>query len=60
MVPSAFEQLKEEENIKIKTLELKHEQDMKSMREEIQEDMKKQIAQLMVNLKPEILKQGLV
>ena len=60
LVPSAFEQLKEEENIKIKTLELKHEQDMKTMRDEIRDEMRNQIAQLMVSLKPEILKQGLV
>ena len=46
LVPSAFEQLKEEENIKIKTLELKHEQDMKSMREEIENKFQQILAKV--------------
>ena len=32
---------------------------MKSMREQIQDDMKRQIAELVTKLKPEILKEGL-
>ena len=60
LVPSAFEEIKEAENRRIQEIQQKYEQDMKSMREEIREDMKYQLAQLISRLKPEIVKEGLV
>jgi integrase/recombinase XerD len=60
LVPSAFDEIKEAENMKIQEIQQKYEQDMKSMREEIREDMKNQLAQLISRLKPEIVKEGLV
>jgi flagellar biosynthesis/type III secretory pathway protein FliH len=44
----------------VKELKDKYEQDMKAMRQEIREEMKEQLAQLATQLKPEVLKQGLV
>jgi integrase/recombinase XerD len=49
LVPSAFEQLKEEENSKIKALELKYEQDMKSMREEMNQQYTQIISMIQQN-----------
>jgi integrase/recombinase XerD len=43
LVPSAFEEIKAAEDAKIQTLQQKHEQDMKTMREE----MKQQFSQIM-------------
>ena len=60
LVPSAFDEIKESESLKLKIMEEKHEQDMKAMRKEIMEDMKNQMAQLISRLKPEIVKEGLV
>jgi protein-tyrosine-phosphatase len=60
LVPSAFDEIKEAENRKIQEIQQKHQQDMKAMREEIREDMKNQMAQLISKLKPEIVKEGLV
>ena len=60
LIPSAFEEIKEAENRRIQEIQQKYEQDMKSMREEIREDMKYQLAQLISRLKPEIVKEGLV
>jgi integrase/recombinase XerD len=62
LVPSAFEQLKEEENIKIKTLELKYEQDIKSMREEMNQQFTQIMSMIQQNpqlayIKPEVLTQ---
>jgi hypothetical protein len=36
LVPAAFEEIKEEENSKIKGIEEKYQQDMKDMREEME------------------------
>src|SRR5436309_9971157 len=55
LIPSAFDEIKEAENLKLKTMADKHEQDMKAMRKEIMEDMKNQMAQLINRLKPEIV-----
>ena len=52
LIPSAFEEIKEAENRRIQEIQQKYEQDMKSMREEIREDMKYQLAQLISRLKP--------
>jgi hypothetical protein len=40
-------------------MEQRHESNMKSMREEIMEDMKNQLAQIISRIKPEIVKAGL-
>jgi hypothetical protein len=60
LVPSAFEQLKEEENSKIKSLELKYEQDIKSMREEMNQRFTQIMSMIQQNsqlayIKPEAL-----
>jgi integrase/recombinase XerD len=60
LIPSAFEEIKEAENMKIQEIEQRYESNMKAMREEIREDMKYQLAQLISRLKPEIVKEGLV
>ena len=48
-----------EKQDEIQNLKYKYEQDMKSMREEIKEEMKKQLAQLMTVVKPEIVREAL-
>ena len=48
-----------EKGSEVRLLREKYEQDMKSIREEMKEEMRKQITQLMVLLKPEIVKEGL-
>ena len=53
-----LENQKEKES-EVQLLKEKYEQDMKSMREEIKEEMREQISQLMIRLKPEIVKEGL-
>jgi integrase/recombinase XerD len=60
LVASAFDEIKAAEDMKIQILKDKYEQEMKTMREEIQEDMRRQITELAAKLKPEILKKGLV
>ena len=60
LIPSAFDEIKEAENRRIQEIQQKYEQDMKAMREEIREDMKYQLAQLISRLKLEIVKEGLV
>jgi integrase/recombinase XerD len=40
LVASAFDEIKAAEDLKLQALKDRHEQDMKSMREQIQEDMK--------------------
>ena len=60
LVPSAFDEIKEAENMKINSIQEKYEQDMKTMREE----MNQQFAQIMsmiqqnpqlAQIKPEVL-----
>jgi flagellar biosynthesis/type III secretory pathway protein FliH len=51
---------KRQKEIEIKELKDKYEQDMKDIRQEIREMMKEQLAQLAAQLKPEVLKHGLV
>ena len=53
-----LENQKEKES-EVQILKDKYQQDMKAMREEIKEEMKKQIAQLVIKLKPEIVREGL-
>jgi hypothetical protein len=53
-----LEEQKQKES-EVQMLKDKYERDIKSMREEIKEDMRKQIAQLVTKLKPEIVKEGL-
>jgi hypothetical protein len=60
LVTSAFERIKEEENSKIKSLELKHEQDMKALREEMDLNFKEIMSMIRENdrlryVKPEVL-----
>jgi integrase/recombinase XerD len=59
LVPSAFDEIKEDENRKLQEIQQKYEQDMKSIRQEMTNEVKKQIAQLVTNLKPNIIKEGL-
>jgi F0F1-type ATP synthase membrane subunit b/b' len=48
-----------EKESEVQLLKEKYEQGMKSMREEIKEEMREQISQLMIRLKPEIVREGL-
>jgi hypothetical protein len=59
LLPSAFDEIKEAENMKINAMQEKYEKEMKTMREEIKEEMKKQISQIVTRLKPEIVKEAL-
>jgi predicted amidophosphoribosyltransferase len=59
LVPSAFDEIKEAENRKLKEMERRYQQGMKSMREDMKYEVKKQIAYLMNTLKPDIIKEGL-
>lgn len=59
LTAGAYDEIKVNEDMKLRAMEMKYEQDMKAMREEIKQEMKSQIAQLLTNLKPEILKDGL-
>jgi integrase/recombinase XerD len=58
LVASAFDEIKAAEDMKLQTLKEKYEQDMKSMHEEIRKEMKKQLAQLVTQLKPEVIREG--
>jgi hypothetical protein len=60
LVPSAFDEIKEAENRKMQEMAQRYENNIKSMCEEIMEDMKNQMAPLISHLKPEIVKEGLV
>ncbi|HEU4822284.1 MAG TPA: hypothetical protein VFS97_02555 [Nitrososphaeraceae archaeon] len=60
LVPAAFEEIKEEENRKIKGIEEKHQQDMKTMREEMYQQLNKIMSMIQKNsqlayIKPEAL-----
>ena len=55
LTPEAYEEIKAEEDRKFQVLREKQEQDIKSIREE----MKKQIAELVIRLKPEVIRKGL-
>ena len=46
LVPSAFDEIKAAEDMKLQTLKDRYEQEMKTMREEIQKDMKQKIFSL--------------
>jgi integrase/recombinase XerD len=59
LVPSAFDEIKEAENRRLQEIQQKYEQDMKSIRQEMTNEVKKQIAHLVTNLKPNIIKEGL-
>jgi hypothetical protein len=68
LVPSAYEELKAEENMKFQTLGQKYENDMKELKHQITESDKKHQEQIqkiieiiqanpkLVNLKPEVLR----
>jgi flagellar biosynthesis/type III secretory pathway protein FliH len=43
----------------VKLLKEKYENDMKAMRDELKQEMRSQISQLIIKLKPEIIQQGL-
>ena len=49
----------QEKDAEVQTLKEKFECDIKAVRQEIKEEMKIQIAQIMARLKPEIVKEGL-
>jgi flagellar biosynthesis/type III secretory pathway protein FliH len=42
----------------VKELKGKYQQDMKAMREEIREEMRDQLAKLVTQLKPEVIREG--
>jgi hypothetical protein len=50
---------KQQKESEVKELKEKYEQEMKSMREEIREEMRVQLAQLVTQLKPEVIREGL-
>jgi hypothetical protein len=43
----------------IELMEIKHNQEIKAMRDELKQEMRSQISQLITRLKPEIIQQGL-
>jgi hypothetical protein len=43
----------------IELMEIKHNQEIKAMRDELKQEMRNQISQLIIKLKPEIIQQGL-
>ena len=60
LVPSAFDEIKEAENMKIQQIQQKYEQDMKSMREEMNLQFNQILSMIqqnpaLANVKPEIL-----
>jgi hypothetical protein len=55
LTPEAYDEIKVEEDRKFQVLREQQEQDIKSIREE----MKKQIAELIIRLKPEVIRKGL-
>jgi predicted amidophosphoribosyltransferase len=50
---------KKQKESEVKELKDKYEQDMKAMRQEIREEMRVQQAQLVTQLKPEVIREGL-
>jgi F0F1-type ATP synthase membrane subunit b/b' len=50
---------KERKESEVKQLQDKYEQDMKTMRNEIREEMKEQLAQLVIQFKPGIVREGM-
>jgi integrase/recombinase XerD len=50
---------KKQKESEVKELKDKYEQDMKAMRQEIREEMRVQLAQLVTQLKPEVIREGL-
>jgi integrase/recombinase XerD len=60
LVPSAFDEIKEAENMKINSIQEKYEQDMKDMREEMIQQFSRIMSMIQQNpklahVKPEIL-----
>jgi hypothetical protein len=60
VVPSAFEEIKEEENMKIQSIEEKYKRDMKAMREEMHQNFTQIISLInqnpqLANIKPEAM-----
>jgi F0F1-type ATP synthase membrane subunit b/b' len=48
-----------EKESEVQILREKYQQDMKSMQEQIRNEMREQISQLLTRLKPEIIRQGM-
>ena len=60
LIPSAFDEIKEAENMKIQQIQDKYEQDMKNMREEMHQNFSQIISLInqnpqLANIKPEVL-----
>jgi integrase/recombinase XerD len=59
LIPEAFDEIKASEAMKLKAVEERYQLEMKAMKEDLKEEMKKQIAQVIIRLKPEIVREGL-
>ncbi len=59
LIPSAFDEIKASEAMKLKAVEERYQQEMKVMREDLRLEMRNQISQLLTKLKPEIVREGL-
>lgn len=59
LIPSAFEEIKMAEEMKINSLKEKYDKEMIKLKEQITTEVKKQVSELLVRLKPEIVQEGI-
>jgi integrase/recombinase XerD len=59
LTPQAYEEIKASEDMKLKAVEDRYQREMMAMREDMRIEMKNHISQLIMKLKPEIIREGL-
>jgi integrase/recombinase XerD len=59
LVPSAFEEIKMAEEVKINNLKENFNKEMAALKEQITKDVKKEVTELLIRIKPEIIKEGI-
>lgn len=59
LVPSAFEEIKLEEDMKINTLKEKYDKEILRLKEQISKEVKQQLSELFIRIKPDIIREGL-
>jgi hypothetical protein len=59
LIPSAFDEIKASEAMKLKAVDERYQQKMKVMRDDLRLEMRNQISQFITKLKPEIVREGL-
>ena len=59
LVPSAFEEIKMAEEVKINNLKVSFDKEITAIKEQITKDVKKQMSELFIRLKPEVITEGL-